>query len=45
MTKAEFKLGSLDELHERRVAAIHRAEKVVNTDPISHFTMTFRDIR
>jgi hypothetical protein len=45
MTKAEFKPASLDELHERRIAAIRRAEQVVDTDLISPFTMTFGDIR
>ncbi|MEX5283351.1 MAG: tyrosine-type recombinase/integrase [Nitrospiraceae bacterium] len=45
MTMAEFKPAYLDELRERRIADIHRAEKVIDTYLIPHFTMSFGDIR
>ncbi len=45
MTMVEFRQAYLDELRERRVADIHRAEKVIDTYIIPHFTMTFGDIR
>lgn len=45
MTMAEFKPAYLDELRERQVADIHRAEKVIDTYLIPHFTMVFGDLR
>ncbi|MDO9119800.1 MAG: hypothetical protein Q7U39_17720, partial [Nitrospira sp.] len=45
MTMAAFKPAYLDELRERRVADIHRAEKVIDTYLIPHFTMPFGDLR
>ena len=45
MTMADFKAAYLDELRERRVADIHRAEKVIDTYLIVHFTMPLRKIR
>lgn len=45
MTIAAFKPAYLDELRERRVADIHRAEKVIDTYLIPHFAMAFGDIR
>lgn len=45
ITMAGFKPAYLDELRERRVADIHRAEKVIDTYLIPHFTMPFGDIR
>ena len=45
MTMAAFKSAYLDELRERRVADIHRAEKVIETYLTPHFTMAFGDIR
>ena len=45
MTMAAFKPAYQDELRERQVADIHRAEKVIDTYLIPHFTMSFGDIR
>jgi len=45
MTMAEFKPAYLDELRERGVADIHRAEKVLETYLIPYFTMPFEAIR
>jgi integrase len=45
MTMAAFKPAYLDELRERQVADIHRAEKVIDTYLIPHFTMAFGNIR
>ncbi len=45
MTMAAFKSAYLDELRERRVADLHRAEKVIDTYLMPHFTMPFGDIR
>lgn len=45
MTMADFKAAYLDELRERRVADIHRAEKVIDTYLALHFTMPLRKIR
>lgn len=45
MTMADFKAAYLDELRERRVADIHRAEKVIDTYLALHFPMPLRKIR
>ncbi len=45
MAMAAFKPAYLDELRERQVADIHRAEKVIDTYLIPHFTMPFGDLR
>lgn len=45
MTMAAFKSAYLDELRERRVADIGRADKVIDTFLVPHFTMPFGGIR
>lgn len=45
MTMGDFKAAYLDELRERRVADIHRAERVIDTYLVLHFTMPLRKIR
>lgn len=45
MTMGHFKAAYLDELRERRVTDIHRAEKVIDTYLTVHFTMPLRKIR
>lgn len=45
MTMVDFKAAYLDELRERRVSDIHRAEKVIDTYLVVHFSMPLRKIR